>query len=83
MAYGVILLGSEIIGNICNIALAFELWTWTLAFGTGWWFNPLNWIEVITVTVDLCLRIFYLPTHLEVSRCFHLIVLSSDDKANE
>jgi hypothetical protein len=72
--FGVVLLGSEVVGNIGNIFLAFELWTWTLAFGIGWWWNRGNFIEVLVVALDLYLRIFYFPSHVQVSRCLHLIV---------
>ena len=70
---GALLLGGETIGAIFNLFLGFELWFWMLAFGSGWWANFANFVEVAVLVADFGVRMrFTGPPPL--ARCFHLIV---------
>ena len=75
MLLGIILLGSETMGAILNLFLAFELWTWTLAFGWKWWLDSKNVVEAVALIVDVAIRLWYCGP-ASVARCFHLIVLA-------
>lgn len=72
--FGVVFLGSDIVGAIMNMFLAAELWGWPLAFGWGWWRSWGNVLEVGILCADLGCRMQYIGP-IEVSRCLHLLVI--------
>jgi hypothetical protein len=74
-AVGIILLGSESIGAILNIALGLELWFWTLSFGWRWLLNFENQVEALVLLVDVVVRLRFTGPP-EIARCFHVLVLS-------
>jgi hypothetical protein len=73
--FGAVLLGSDIIGAIFDLFLAFELWFWTLAFGWSWWASSANLVETIVLGMDFCIRAYFTGPP-EVARCLHLLVSS-------